>query len=75
MIGGQQKIALNLVSLQVTASAHVALWATSLNYGKGLPLSEACGFSVRMSSWVMRKWGRLPRVPLGAHPTCPDQRL
>ena len=29
--------------LRVNASAHVTLGASSLTYGKGLPLSETCG--------------------------------
>ena len=29
--------------LRVNTSAHVTLWASSLKYGKGLPLFEACG--------------------------------
>ena len=29
--------------LRVNTSAHVTLWASSLTYGKGLPLFEACG--------------------------------
>ena len=29
--------------LRVNTSAHVTLWASSLKYGKGLHLFEACG--------------------------------
>ena len=30
-------------ALRVDAGAHVTLWASSLNHGKGLPPCEACG--------------------------------
>ena len=56
--------------LRVNASAHVTLWASSLNYGKGLPLSEACGSALNCPHGSCASGESYPGYPW--EPTPPD---